>query len=75
VDKDRYVSATKLFGGRYSEQLLETIDWCLQLDHAKRPQSVMALQKVLLREKDPEGPSKRSFVTNLRGALVKLARR
>jgi hypothetical protein len=35
----------------------------------------MALQKVLLRERDPEGPSKRSFVTNLRGSLLKLARR
>ena len=75
VEKDRYVSATKLFAGKYSDQLLETIDWCLQLDHSKRPQSVMALQKVLLRERDPEGPSKRSFVTNLRGSLLKLARR
>jgi hypothetical protein len=75
VEKDRYISATKLFNGRYSDQLLETIDWCLQLDHARRPQSVMALQKVLLRERDPEGPSKRSFVANLRGTLVKLARR
>jgi serine/threonine protein kinase len=53
MDKDRYVSATKLFGKRYSDQLLETIDWCLQLDHMKRPQSVLALQKVLLRERDP----------------------
>jgi hypothetical protein len=35
----------------------------------------MALQKVLLRERDPEGPSKRSFVANLRGTLFKLARR
>jgi serine/threonine protein kinase len=75
TEKDRYVSATRLFNGKYSNQLLETIDWCLQLDHAKRPQSVMALQKVLLRERDPEGPSKRSFVANLRGALFKLARR
>jgi len=75
VEKDRYVSATKIFADKYSDQLLETIDWCLQLDHSKRPQSVMALQKVLLREKDPEGPSRRSFVTNLRGALGRLARR
>jgi hypothetical protein len=75
TEKDRYVSATRLFNGKYSNQLLETIDWCLQLDHSKRPQSVMALQKVLLRERDPEGPSKRSFVANLRGTLFKLARR
>lgn len=75
MECDRYVSATKLFAGRYSDQLLETIDWCLQLDHLHRPQSVMALQKVLLRERDPDGPRKRSFVTNLRGTLTRLARR
>jgi hypothetical protein len=68
------ISAARLFSGRYSDQLLETIDWCLQLDHLKRPQSAMALQKVLLRERDPEIARKRSFVVNLRGALTKLAR-
>jgi serine/threonine protein kinase len=75
VDKDRYVSATKLFGGKYSDQLLETIDWCLHLDHLKRPQSVLALQKVLLRERDPEMPRRKSFVFSLRGTLLKLARK
>jgi serine/threonine protein kinase len=75
VDRDRYVSATKLFGGKYSDQLLETIDWCLQLDHMKRPQSVLALQKVLLRERDPETPRRKSFVSSLRGTLLKLARK
>jgi len=75
LDKDRYVSATKLFGGKYSDQLLETIDWCLQLDHMKRPQSVLALQKVLLRERDPETPRRKSFVSSLRGTLLKLARK
>lgn len=75
MDKDRYVSATKLFGGKYSDQLLETIDWCLSLDHMKRPQSVLALQKVLLRERDPETPRRKSFVSSLRGTLLKLARK
>ncbi len=75
MDKDRYVSATKLFGKRYSDQLLETIDWCLQLDHMKRPQSVLALQKVLLRERDPETPRRKTFVSSLRGTLLKLARK
>lgn len=75
VDRDRYVSATKLFGRRYSDQLLETIDWCLQLDHLKRPQSVLALQKVLLRERDPETPRRKTFVSSLRGTLLKLARK
>lgn len=75
MDKDRYVSATKLFGKRYSDQLLETIDWCLQLDHMKRPQSVLTLQKVLLRERDPETPRRKTFVSSLRGTLLKLARK
>jgi len=75
MDKDRYVSATKLFGRRYSDQLLETIDWCLQLDHMKRPQSVLALQKVLLRERDPDTPRRKTFVSSLRGTLLKLARK
>ena len=75
VVRDRYVSCTKLFAGKYSDQLLETIDWCLQLDHLQRPQSVMALQKVLLRERDPEGPRKRGFANSLRGTLSKLAGR
>ena len=33
--------------GEYSDQLLETIDWCLSLNHLDRPQSVFALQKAL----------------------------
>jgi hypothetical protein len=33
--------------GQYSDQLLETIDWCLCLNHRYRPQSVFALQKAL----------------------------
>ena len=34
--------------GRYDSQLLELIDWCLQLDPLARPQSVYALQKALI---------------------------
>ncbi|HVQ62619.1 MAG TPA: serine/threonine protein kinase, partial [Burkholderiales bacterium] len=70
-EKDRYVSATKTWGDKYSRQLLETIDWCLELDHLKRPQSVFALQKVLLREKDPEVHRKGSLMDNLRKAWKK----
>ena len=73
VEKDRYVSATKVWNGKYSRQLLETIDWCLQLDHLKRPQSVFALQKVLLREKDPEVHRKSSLMQNLRAGLEEAA--
>jgi hypothetical protein len=73
MEKDRYVSATKLFNGKYSRQLLETVDWCLELDHMKRPQSVFALQKVLMREKDPEVHRKGSLMENLRDAWTKVS--
>jgi serine/threonine protein kinase len=75
AEKDRYVSATKLWAAKYSRHLLETIDWCLELDHLNRPQSVFALQKVLLREKEPEVRRKKSLVDQMRGALLKIARR
>jgi serine/threonine protein kinase len=73
--KDRYVSATKLWNGKHSRQLLETIDWCLELDHLKRPQSVFALQKVLLREKDPEVHRKSSIIESVRNAWKKRSER
>ena len=72
LDHDRYISASKLWAGKYSGHLLETIDWCLRLDHLERPQSVFALQKVLLRERDPV-VSKSSRAANLRGMVLKLA--
>jgi serine/threonine protein kinase len=75
LEKDRYVSATKLWMSKYSRHLLETIDWCLELDHLNRPQSVFALQKVLLREKEPEVRRRKSLVEHVRGALHKIARR
>ena len=75
LDKDRYTSATKLWPAKYSRHLLETIDWCLELDHLNRPQSVFALQKVLLREKEPEVRRKRSLVDQVRGAFLKIAGR
>ena len=74
AERDRYVSATKLFSGKYSRHLLDTIDWCLQLDHMKRPQSVLSLQKVLLREKDPETGAKPGMMENLRETFMRLAR-
>jgi len=58
--QDKVEPARKAFSGKYTSQLLDTIDWCLRLDHMERPQSVLALQKALLGQKDPghkgEGP-------------------
>ena len=59
LEKDLVVPARRAYAGKYSAALLDTIDWCLQLDHLQRPQSVFALQKALLGEKEPEhrGPA------------------
>ena len=54
LDKDRYVPVARTWAHKYSRTLLQTIDWCLELDPMKRPQSVFVLQKVLLGEQQPE---------------------
>jgi hypothetical protein len=45
--KDEVACATRRWAGRYSPQLLRTIDLCMRLDHLERPQSVFVLQKSL----------------------------
>jgi serine/threonine protein kinase len=75
MEKDRYVPAAKIWHRKYSRQLLDTIDWCLNLDHLKRPQSVMLLQKVLMREKDPEVHRKSTLLNTVLGKLSKLGGR
>jgi serine/threonine protein kinase len=47
MEKDRLVPAMVRWEGQYSDQLLETIDWCLCINHLYRPQSAFALQKAL----------------------------
>ncbi len=47
MEKDALVPAMVRWEMQYSDQLLETIDWCLCLNHFYRPQSVFALQKAL----------------------------
>jgi len=72
LDNDKYVSARRLWGGKYSDQLLQTINWCLRLDHLRRPQSVFALQKVLMGERDPVA-SLTSRTADFRDMVLKLA--
>jgi serine/threonine protein kinase len=50
LENDLVTPASRAFAGRYAPELLEIVDWCLRLDHLERPQSVLALQKVLLGE-------------------------
>jgi hypothetical protein len=47
LKKDELVPAEKRWAGKYSQQLLETVDWCMKLDYLERPLSVFALQKAL----------------------------
>lgn len=44
---DRNPPARQVGRERYSAELLDIIDWCLELDPAARPRSVLALQKAL----------------------------
>ena len=58
---DRYVQDTlqpamMRWEGKYSDRLLEIIDWCLNLNHFYRPQSVFALQKALVEAVTPSEP-------------------
>jgi serine/threonine protein kinase len=69
--KDQLVPAMVRWEGKYSDQLLETIDWCLCLNHLYRPQSVFALQKALTEA--PTQPTAKPKVEESRswlGALV-----
>lgn len=45
---DKLTPAARAWAGEYSNQLLETVDWCMQLNYMERPQSVFALQKRLM---------------------------
>jgi len=47
MEKDQLAPAVKRWSGLYSQQLLETVDWCMHLNHLQRPQSVFTLQKAL----------------------------
>jgi serine/threonine protein kinase len=56
LEKDLVVPAGRAWSGKYAAELLDIVDWCLQIDHLKRPQSVLALQKALLGEKPEHSP-------------------
>jgi serine/threonine protein kinase len=49
---DELDPAAEAWKGKYLGWLLRTIDWCMRLDPLMRPQSVFALQKRLLDEKN-----------------------
>ena len=61
LEKDELVPARRAWDDQYSSVLLDIIDWCLRLEHLERPQSVFALQKALLGEKEPERKGAKPF--------------
>jgi hypothetical protein len=71
LEKDGLVPARRAWDGKYSADLLDTMDWCLKLDHMERPQSVFALQKAILGEKLPEhrGEAAPLFLDQLKGVF------
>ena len=56
LKKDTLPPAMLRWDGQYSDRLLEIIDWCLNLNHLYRPQSVFALQKALVETITPPRP-------------------
>ena len=49
-DKDRIATALVRLRGVYSDNLIELVQWCMELEPLARPKSVFALQKELSRE-------------------------
>jgi len=70
--KDELRPAMVLWQGKYSDQLLETIDWCMCLNHRYRPQSVFALQKALTEPvMAPPPPPRDTWLTQMVGKIKK----
>jgi hypothetical protein len=74
-EKDKMTSARKGWAGKYSAELLDTIDWCLRLDHLQRPQSVLALQKALRGETAPGFRGEAPMLDQLKSAILRLTKR
>ncbi len=47
LERDQLATAAKRWPDKYSKQLLNTVDWCMRLNHLERPQSVFVLQRAL----------------------------
>jgi serine/threonine protein kinase len=71
LEKDLLVPAMVRWEGKFSDQLLETIDWCLCLNHLYRPQSVFALQKALTEAVIAPQPIDETSLSRRFGKLVK----
>jgi hypothetical protein len=72
---DEVEPARKAWSGKYTSKLLDTIDWCMRLDHMERPQSVLALQKALLGQTDPGHKGEGPLLDQIKGLLNRFTRR
>lgn len=70
LKKDLLIPAVKVGKEHYSQELLEIIDNCLNLDYLERPQSVFSLQKSLMETTHKLSP-KSGFVDKIFRALSK----
>lgn len=69
--EDHYVSARKLWAGKYSDELLSLVDECLKLDIMARPQSVLQVQKLLMKKAEPPPKPLISRISKRLADLVK----
>lgn len=66
AEKDTYKPAVRQFARRYSRQLLEAVDWCLQMDQMARPQKVDELLDFLDKETEAAPlPEQESLIDRL----------
>jgi len=75
LEKDKMTSARKGWASKYSAELLDTIDWCLRLDHLERPQSVLALQKALRGDTAPGFRGEAPMMDQLKTAFLRLTKK
>ena len=73
LENDQLVPARRAWSGKYSAELLDIVDWCLRLDHLERPQSVLALQKALLGERQPDHHGKPPMFHGIKHAVLRFA--
>jgi serine/threonine protein kinase len=70
MERDRLIPARKAWAGKYSDELLTIVDWCLRLNHMERPQSVFELQQALRGLKEPVLKRRGfSLLSQLKGAV------
>ncbi len=72
---DRLAPARKAWAGKYSGELLDTVDWCLRLEPAERPQSARELQLALLGEQAPRRRRRAQVLERLEAAYRKFSGR